>query len=122
VAAHKNKNVNRLLDPRWGNVGGELKLWDRDGRLWTLARNELDRDTVEQLYGNPNVPVAVAEGAAGLDWVEPAERKRRWSEELGPRTFDDTWTPPHDAPGALPFEALEFRSGEDRLLLFFDYD
>ncbi|WP_052668111.1 hypothetical protein [Nitriliruptor alkaliphilus] len=61
--AARKRNVNRLLDPRWGNVGGELRLWDRSGREWTLARDELDRETTARLYADPNVPVAVAEGA-----------------------------------------------------------
>jgi hypothetical protein len=118
----RRKNVNRLLDPRWGNVDGGLRLWDREGRLWTLARDDVDHESAARLYRDPTVPVAVAEGAGGLDWVDPAERRRRWTEELEPRTFDADWRPPRDAPGSLPFEALEFRSGDDRLLLFVDDD
>lgn len=120
--AARTTNVNRLLDPRWGNVGGEPRLWDRSGREWTLSRDELDRETTARLYADPNVPVAVAEGAGALDWVDAAERRRRWAEELEPRTFDPTWEPPRDAPGSLPFEALQFQSGDDLLLLFLDSD
>lgn len=68
------------------------------------------------------MPVAVAEGAGALDWVDAAERRRRWAEELEPRTFDPAWEPPRDAPGSLPFEALQFQSGDDLLLLFLDSD
>jgi hypothetical protein len=86
MAGRKNRNVNRLLDPRWGNVSGELRLRDRDGRLWTLARLELDRATVERLYRDPSVPVAVAEGGGGLVWVDPADRsidaQRSWNPAL----------------------------------------
>lgn len=121
MAARRTRNVSRLLDPRWGNVGGELRLWDRKGRLWTVAGDALDRETTQRLYRDMNVQIAVA-GGGGLEWVDPAEREPRWVEELGPRTFDQSWRPPRNAPGAVPFEALEFRSGDDRLLLFFDYD
>lgn len=119
--AARKKNVNRLLDPRWGNVGDELRLWDRTGREWSVARDGLDRETTARLYADPHVPVAVAEGAGAPDWVDAADRERRWK-ELEPRTFGSDWKPPRDAPGSLPFEALQFRSGDDLLLLFFDYD
>jgi hypothetical protein len=96
-------------------------LWDRMGREWNLARDDLDREATARLYPDPNVPVTVAEGAGAPGWVNAADRGRRWK-ELEPRTFDSDWKPSRDAPGSLPFEALQFRSGVDLLLLFFDYD
>jgi len=122
MAARKRRNVSRLLDPRWGNVGGEMRLFDRAGREWTLANEQLDVETARRLYQDPDVPVAVAEGGGGPTWIDPPDRPRRWADDLQARTFDASWKPPHDAPGALPFEALEFGSDGDRLLLFFDAD
>jgi hypothetical protein len=63
----------------------------------------------------------VYEGAASLQWVDLAERRRRWP-DIQLRTFDDGWEAPPDTPGARPFVAQEWRSDESSLLLFDDYD
>jgi hypothetical protein len=117
----KRGNVNRLLDPRWVNHTGEWQLWDRDGRLWRLDAEELMREEAEPHYFDPAVPVAVAEGAAGLSWVEPEFRQREWL-ELRKRAFDPSWRPPRAAPGALPFKVMRFVSEDQVLLLFHDHD
>ncbi len=70
------------------------------------------------LLHDPNVPVALAEGAAGLTWIEPVDRSARWKAELESRTFDPDWT--WETKRSLPLSALEFRSNDERLLLFHD--
>ena len=116
--AGRRRSVNRLLNPGWGNTD-MWKLWDRRGREWSLHTRDLDESRTVDLYFDRDVQVAVNEHAAGLAWVEPADRSERWRRELQSRAFDPDW----DAErGDLPFEVLEFRSDGDRLLLFYDHD
>lgn len=114
-------NVNRLLLRRWARSEVEDRLWDRRGRLWTRTAEDLPVEIAEALYFDETVPVAIYESARTLRWVDPGERRAAWT-EISDRAFDSAWTPPADAPGALPFEAQEWRSGDDRLLLFDDHD
>lgn len=118
----KRGNVNRLLNPHWGRGGAEWRLWDRSGQLWTLAEKQLNREHTHRLFHDPGVAVAIAEGAAGMAWVEPSARRKRWK-EIEARTFGSGWQPPSDAPGTQPFEAMRFANDNgDSLVLFYDYD
>ena len=121
MTRRQQANRNRLLLRRWMNGAGEDRLWDRDGRLWRFSRSELSLDEASTLYFNQAVPVAIYDGAATLRWVEPNERRKAW-DEIRRRAFDESWTPPRSAPGMLPFEAQEWRSDDDSLLLFDDHD
>jgi hypothetical protein len=113
-------NVNRLLDPRWGSArNAGWKLWDRDGRLWEPVAEDLDRERTEVLFGDPTVPVAIAQESRGLEWIAPEKRRACWG-ELESRAFDPSWT--WETKRLLPLSAVEFVSKGDRLLLFVDND
>lgn len=121
MTAKRKENVDRLLDPRWASardVG--WKLWDRDGRLWELHAESLDRERVSTLLHAPGVQVAIAQATRGLDWIEPEDRPTRWKQELESRCFDPAWT--WEAKRSLPLSAKELASKGDRLLLFHDDD
>ena len=124
MAKHAKKgpsNVNRLLLRRWSPGQTEDRLWDRSGRLWSLVSEDLDEPDTSELFFDPSVQVAIYEGASTLRWIEPTDRRTAWS-AIRDRAFNDAWKPPSGAPGALPFEAQEWRSNGNRLLLFDDHD
>ena len=55
MTAKRKGNVNRLLDPRWASAReAGWKLWDRDGRLWGLHAENLDRMRVSILFYDPD--------------------------------------------------------------------
>jgi hypothetical protein len=114
-------NVNRLLNPNWASAkNAGWKLWDRQGHLWEPCAFELERPRVEELFFDPHVQVAVAEHTQAPTWVEPSDRRLRWKQEVGRRAFDPKWT--WKTEGTLPLTAIEFASGDQRLLLFYDAD
>jgi hypothetical protein len=92
-------------------------VWERE-----FVTEGIDRERAERLYFDSTVQVALAEGTGGMRWIEPRDRKRAWEDELRYRAFDPAWKPPKSAPGMLPYEVIEFSDGDERLILFFDFD
>jgi len=89
--------------PANGRMLWDGRMWDRQGRQFELAR-ELDRADAKTFLNEGDIQVAIASGTAALQWIEPADWGRAWSEGILPRLHDNTdWRPPPSAPGTLPF-------------------
>lgn len=110
--------------PRWPNGRIDAHgLWDRDGDLWTISEEELDRKAAGSLIGDPTVPVVVSWCAGPLRWLDGGERQEVWRDEILPNFHDEPgWRPPPGAPGQLPFHAEAWQQGTRRLLLITDRD
>lgn len=99
-------------------------MWDRQGRQFEMAR-ELDRAQVQALLADDQVQVAIYSSTSALEWIEPQDRRREWTERILPRLHDNpAWRSPRGAPGTLPFvpELWSEVNGSARTIIFNDHD
>jgi hypothetical protein len=100
------------------------RMWDREGREFGMVR-DVDRPEAQALLADDDVQVAIYDGAGALEWVEPKDRRRAWSDRIAPRLHDNPdWRPPPGAPGTLPFVPELWREikGTAQTLVFNDRD
>lgn len=107
----------------WNLDALDWRVWDSEGRTHHCVDQEVCRTRVESLYFDPNIDVAISAGAKmDLTWVNRRQRAANWVDLIEPRTYDANWKPPSDAPGSLPFLAIEFSRLDVPLLVFHDFD
>lgn len=105
----------------WASTGS--RLWDRAGVEWEDTGEELTRTDAEAMMNQPDVEVAISVGTASLSWLDGAERRRVWRDEVAPNFHDQPgWRPPPSAPGQLPYHATLWRNDDRRLVLITDFD
>jgi hypothetical protein len=105
----------RMLDGR--------ELFDRTGDVYRYSR-DLTRAEIELLIDDPTCQTVIYKNWGALRWIEVADRRSTWNNELSPNLKDvPNWKPPRGAPGQLPFVAeLWTSAGLHQLLLFNDHD
>lgn len=107
----------------WNLDAPDWRVWDEDGRTHHCVDRDVHRTRVESLYFDPNLAVAISEGARmDLTWVGRRERVQTWVDLIEPRTYDPKWKPPSGARGSRPFHAIEFSRLDVPLLVFHDFD
>jgi len=104
----------RLL---WGDTGP--RLFDAQGREYSLHARDLPAKEVNRFVRRAQVPFAVKHCGAGVDWFEVPDCAAAW-DRIRPDFEDvDDWRPPADAPGAQPYRAELWQAitGRDQVLL-----
>jgi len=116
-----SNNVNRLLLARWGHerhVGD--RLWDRAGRLWLPVGSQLTINEAKVLFFDPTAGVVIHE-PIGLRWLDTPRAENDWR-ALSARTLDGRSLSVEDVKNPMPYEARQFESDGDRLILFDELD
>lgn len=113
-------NRSRMLEDRYWE---KRRLWDEKGREWLPFRDEVHRAEILQVLARDDVKVGIYTSRGVLRWVRPEDKWRVWREEID-RNFHDRpdYMPPRGAPGQLPYHGTLYRSGDDLLLVFDDFD
>ena len=113
----KRPNRNRMMiEPR-----GTRRLWDEAGREWQPQYVDIPKDQVLEMVRDPSVKMGIYRFASELVWVPAVQKERVWREEIQPN-FDVEAKVAWKARGQLPYVATLWRSGDDALLMFDDFD
>lgn len=101
----------------WGPTGA--RLFDADGHEYAPHTANLPAKEVKRLVRRAQIPFAVRECGASLEWFDVLEVPALW-DRIRPDFEDvDDWRPPDNAPGAQPYRAQLWQTitGLDQVLL-----
>ena len=101
----------------WSPTGA--RLFDADGHEYSPQTADLPAKEVNRHVRRGQIPFAVRECGAGLEWFAVPEVPALW-DRIRPDFEDvDDWRPPAGAPGAQPYRAQLWETiiGRDQVLL-----